>query len=177
LAVLLIERESLEYTQHAAANIRDVPWPEVRIWCVYAKSDSVSPEYQRKLQQLLLSSPTSEAKLWAANWHAQHGSVELAEDCYYAAMTSGQFWDSLDAADKLIQSPRYRPQALNHLLGVVTDSESFVSRAAFTLMSTFGLEKELNQVFLDCKKKNADPAARRLLVARLTDAISNDSTR
>ncbi|HEX5104983.1 MAG TPA: hypothetical protein VFV87_14285, partial [Pirellulaceae bacterium] len=170
LAVLLIERESLEYAEHAAARIHEVPWPEVRIWRIYAKSDSLSAEYRRKIQQLLLASPTSEAKLWAAKWHIQQGNEELAEDCYYSAMTNGLFWDALDAADKLVKSPRYRHDALHHLLAAVAESESFVSRAAFTLMTELGLKDELKQLLADCKMKNADPTVRRALVERLADA-------
>lgn len=62
LAEMLITKESLDYYEFARDNIASVPWPEVRVWAVRQKQDSLSPDYRRKLLGLLLASPTSEAR-------------------------------------------------------------------------------------------------------------------
>src|SRR6476646_653010 len=112
LAWLLITKESPEYLDFAKEHVIDVRWPEVRIWRVRALDESLSDPYRARLRELILESPTSEAKLSAASWHRKRGDIQKAEDCFYAAMNHGEFWDSLDAAVDLLDSSRYRDAAI-----------------------------------------------------------------
>ncbi len=84
--------------------------------------------YRQNLLDLILASPTSEAKLFAGRWYRNQGNIAESEDAYHTAMTTGRFWDALDAANELIETDRYHADAVQHLLSVVRDSEYFTPR-------------------------------------------------
>jgi hypothetical protein len=168
LAWMLITNESVEYYEFARVNIDSIPWPEVRIWVSRRNQGSLSPEYRKKLLQLVLASPTSEGKLAAARWYRQQNRIEESEDAYYSAMTTGLFWDALDSADKLLDSVRYRGDAIHHLLSVVRDSKRFHSRAALSLLNAFGVADELKSLVDACEREGPDGPNRRMLVERIT---------
>jgi hypothetical protein len=152
LAYLLITKQSSDYLTDAQKNIETVPWPEVRIWRGQVNSDSSLPEeYRTKLKELLLASPTSEAKLWSASWHKNRGENDEAEDCLNSAMMNGLFWDALDAADLLLESTRYRDAAIEHHLQVLRNGEIFTPRAARSLVKTLNAGEELKVLCDECK--------------------------
>jgi hypothetical protein len=164
LAYLLITKQSLDYVADALKNIETVPWPEVRIWRGQVNSDSSLPEeYRTKLKELLLASPTSEAKLWAARWHEKRGEKDEAEDCLNSAMKNGLFWDALDAADLLLESPRYRGAAIEHHLQVLRDKDAFSWRAAKSLVKTLNAGEELNTLCDECKSSKWSDKHHRLV--------------
>jgi len=166
LAYLLITKQSSDYLADARENIENVPWPEVRIWRVQVNSDSSLPEgYRTKLKELLLASPTSEAKLWSASWHKHRGEDKEAEDCLNAAMNNGQFWDSLDAADLLLESPRYREAAIEHHLQVLRNEDNFTRRVAKSLIKALNAGEELNSLCDECKSSVWSDKCRRLVEA------------
>jgi hypothetical protein len=168
LAWLLITRESPDYVAFAQQNINAVPWPEVRVWRFRYNDKALTPKYRDRILELLLLSPTSEAQLFAAHWYHGLGNLEESEDCYYAAMNNGEFWDALDAADALVNSTRYHQDAVNHLLSVVRDTD--VSRAAYSLLDLYHVRQELAPLVEACEK---DPGgtSRKRLVERLTQII------
>ena len=174
LAWMLITNESPEYYQLAKQEIDSVPWPEVRIWAVRRKQESLSPEYRKRLLDLVLTSPTSEAKLAAARWYRKQGKITESEDAYHAAMTNGLFWDALDAADQLLESERYHDDAVNHLLSVVRDSEHFTHRAAFSLLKLYDARDELEALLESCRKEPKDGPNRKSLVDKLTQLVEKD---
>ena len=164
LAYLLITKQSPDYLADAQKNIETVPWPEVRIWRVQVNSDSSLPaEYRTKLKELLLASPTSEAKLWAAHWHEKRGEKDAAEDCLNSAMTNGLFWDALDAADLLLESPRYRDAAIAHHLRVLRNGEIFTPRAARSLVRTLNASEEIKDLCDECKSSKWSDKHHRLV--------------
>lgn len=174
LAWMLITNESTEYSQFARQNVSSVPWPEVRIWAARRNQESLSPDYRQKLLDLIIASPTSEARLAAARWYRKQGKIAESEDAYHAAMTNGLFWDALDAADQLLESERYHSDAVNHLLSVVRDSEHFTGRAAFSLMTLYDVRDELNPLVDTCRKEPKDGPNRKLLVDKLTQLVEKD---
>jgi hypothetical protein len=174
LAWMLITNESTEYSRFARQNVDSVPWPEVRIWAVRLNQESLSPEYRQELLNLILASPTSEAKLVAARWYRKQGKIPESEDAYHAAMTNGLFWDALDAADQLLESERFHNDAVNHLLSVVRDSEHFTGRAAFSLLNLYDVRDELNLLVDTCRKEPKDGPNRKLLVDKLTQLVEKD---
>jgi len=174
LAWMLITKESLDYYEFAKNNVASVPWPEVRIWAIREKRESLSSDYRRKLLDLLLASPTSEAKLVVARWYHKQGKVNESEDAYYAAMTNGLFWDALDAADELLESERYCDEAVSHLISVVRDSEHFVSRAAYSLANLHDAREDLEPLVKSCDKEPPDSPSRQRLVAKLKELVDND---
>ncbi|MBC8872677.1 MAG: DNA alkylation repair protein [Planctomycetes bacterium] len=174
LAWMLITNESPEYYQLAKQNIDFVPWPEARIWAVRRKQESLSPEYRKKLLDLVLASPTSEAKLAAARWYRKQGKITESEDAYQAAMTNGLFWDALDAADQLLESERYHDDAVYHLLSVVRDSRPFTGRAAFSLLKLYDVREELEPLVESCRKEPNDGPNRKSLVDKLTQLVEKD---
>lgn len=174
LAWMLITNESPQYYQLAKQNIDSVPWPEVRIWAVRRKKESLSPEYREKLLDLVLASPTSEAKLAAARWYHKQGRITESEDAYHAAMTNGLFWHALDAADQLLESERYHDDAVHHLLSVVRDSGHFIARAAFSLLRLYDVRKELEPLVESCREEPKDGPNRKSLVDKLTQLVEKD---
>lgn len=174
LAWMLITNESTEYSQFARQNVSSVPWPEVRIWAARRNQESLSPDYRQKLLDLIIASPTSEARLAAARWYRKQGKIAESEDAYHAATTNGLFWDALDAADQLLESERYHSDAVNHLLSVVRDSEHFTGRAAFSLMTLYDVRDELNPLVDTCRKEPKDGPNRKLLVDKLTQLVEKD---
>ncbi len=171
LAWMLITNESTEYFHFANQNVDSVPWPEVRIWSVRRKQESLSPEYRKRLLDLILASPTSEGKLVAARWYREQGKMTESEDVYHAAMTNGVFWDALDAADQLVESERYHDDAVDHLLSVVRDSKQFTCRAAFSLLNLYDVREELEPLVESCRKEPKDGPNRKLLVDKLTQLV------
>ena len=174
LAWMLITRESTEYYDFAKQNIADVPWPEVRIWKIRWRDESLSPEYQAKLLELLLASPTSEGKLAAARWYAKQGETAKSEDAFHAAMGGAGFWDRLDAADQLLKSDRYRDAAIAHHLAVVQDSKYFTPRAAVSLLDLYGVWEEHKPLLEACRKEPKDGPNRKLLVGKLSALIEKN---
>lgn len=174
LAWMLITNQSTEYSQFASQNVDSVPWPEVRIWVSRRNQESLSPDYRQKLLDLILASPTSEAKLVAARWYLKQGKIAESEDAYHAAMTNGLFWDALDAADQLLESERYHNDAVNHLLLVVRDSEDFTGRAAYSLMNLYDVRDELNPLVDSCRNEPNDGPNRKRLVDKLTQLVEKD---
>lgn len=174
LAWMLITKQSTEYTQFASQNIDYVPWPEVRIWISRRNQESLSPDYRQKLLDLILASPTSEAKLSAARWCHKQGKIAESEDAYHAAMTNGLFWDALDAADQLLESERYHNDAVNHLLSLVRDSEDFFVRAAYSLLDLYDVREEMNPLVDRCIKEPREGPNRKLLVDKLTKLVEKD---
>lgn len=171
---MLITQESLEYYEFAKQNIANVPWPEVRIWKIRRRDESLSPEYQAKLLELLLASPTSEGKLAAARWYAEQGETAKSEDAFHVAMNGAGFWDRLDAADQLLKSDRYRDAAIAHHLAVVQGSKYFTPRAAVSLLDLYGVWEEHKPLLEACRKEPADGPNRTQLVALLTELIKQD---
>jgi hypothetical protein len=174
LSWMLITNESPEYYEFAKQEIVSVPWPEVRIWAIRRKQESLSPEYREKLLDLVLTSPTSEAKLAAARWYRKQGKVTEFEDSYHAAMVNGLFWDALDAADQLLESKRYHNDAVDHLLAVVRDSEHFTGRAAFSLLTEYDIREELEPLVDSCRKEPKNGPNRQSLVDKLTKLVEKD---
>ena len=174
LAWMLITNESTEYSEFVSQNVDSVPWPEVRIWAARRNQESLTPDYRQKLLDLILASPTSEAKLVAARWYRKQGKTAESEDAYHAAMTNGLFWDALDAADELIQSERYHDDAVDHLLSVVRDSEHFTGRAAFSLLNLYDVRDELDPLVDACRKEAKDGPNRELLVDKMTQLAEKD---
>lgn len=174
LAWMLITNQSTEYSQFASQNVDSVPWPEVRIWVSRRNQESLSPDYRQKLLDLILASPTSEAKLVAARWYLKQGKIAESEDAYHAAMTNGLFWDALDAADQLLESERYHNDAVNHLLSVVRDSEHFTGRAAYSLLNLYDVRDELNPLVDGCRNEPKDGPNRKRLVDKLTQLVEKD---
>lgn len=175
LAWMLITNESTEYLQFASQHVDSVPWPEVRIWVVRRNEESLAPEYRKRLLALVLASPTSEAKLASARWYRKQGKIAESEDAYHAAMTNGLFWDALDAADQLLESERYRDDAVAHLLSVVRDSEEFPSRAASSLLKLYDVRAELEPLVDSCRKESKGGPNRKLLVDKLTQLVEDDA--
>jgi len=174
LAWMLITKESLDYYEFAKNNVASVPWPEVRVWAIRRKRESLSSDYRERLLDLLLASPTSEAKLVVARWHHKQGKIKESEDAYYAAMTNGLFWDALDAADELVKSERYYDEAVSHLFSVVRDSEHFVSRAAYTLIILYDAREDLEPLVRSCDKEPPASPNRKKLVAKLSELVDNN---
>jgi len=167
LAWLLISRESDEYCACAKSDIEHVSWPEVRIWSVRFRDEKLSPAYREKLFDLLLASPTSEAKLAVARWHSRHGRSAEAAEAYFAALAGGEYWDALDAADALLDSERYSAAAVSHLIAAVRESEPFISRPANTLLRRFGVEEESRAMLKRCQSERGAGPNRKALVERL----------
>ncbi|MCG8584238.1 MAG: hypothetical protein MI757_05950 [Pirellulales bacterium] len=173
LAWLLISDESIDYYDLAKQSIDTVQWPEVRIWIVRQDQESLSPNYRKKLLELILASPTSEAKLFAARWHHKQGNVTESESAYHSAMSSGLFWDALDAADQLLESETYQDAAVDHLLSVVSESEHFTSRAAMSLLILFDAREGLEPLVDSCRDERKGGPNRRLLIDKLTKLVEN----
>jgi len=174
LAWMLISRESAAYYAYAKRNVDKVPWAEVRIWAVRYREDTLSPAYREKLIDLLVASPTSEAKLTVARWHRQNGRIAESEDAWYAAMTGESFWDSLDAADALIDSERYSDAAVRQLFAAVRDTDFFLSRAANSIVKLYAAEDELGVLVGSCESESQDGPNRKLLVERLAELIDRE---
>jgi hypothetical protein len=174
LAWMLITRESLDYYEFAKSNIDSVPWPEVRIWRDRCKEHSLSREYRDRLLDLLLASPTSEAKLFAGHWYEEQGKTEESEGALHAAMNNGLFWDALDAADLLVDSERYHDDAVNHLLAVVRDAEYFTPRAAFSIAELYRVREELQPLVESCCDEPPNGPNRKKLVARLQQLVGEE---
>lgn len=174
LAWMLISNESPRYYEFAQTSVASVPWPEVRIWIFRRKDPSLSEEYRQRLLDLVLASPTSEAKLAAGRWYRRQGRLTESEDAYYDALKNGLFWDALDAADELLQSERYRADAVRGLLGVVRDTKSFVPRAAASLVRLYGAEEELQPLVDACVQSPQDERQRAALVKRLKLLVEQD---
>jgi len=174
LAWMLITNESIQYCQFTKRNVDSVPWPEVRIWQVRRNHTCLSPDYRERLLDLVLASPTSEARLHAARWYRKQGKITESEDAFSAAMTNGLFWDALDAADQLIETERYHDDAVNHLLSVVRDSEPFTYRAATSLLKLYGVREELEPLVDSCWEEPKDGPNRESLVDKLTKLVEKD---
>lgn len=174
LAWMLISDEAPQYYDFAKANVTSIPWPEVRIWVIRRNDESLSDAYRQRLLDLVLASSTSEAKLAAGRWYRQRGRLAESEDAFFEAMTRGLFWDALDAADELIDSERYHPAAIWHLLAVVRDPRPFPPRAATSLARYYGVEKELQPLVDLCVENPRDEKQQAALVERLTLVIEND---
>lgn len=174
LAWMLITNESTEYTQFANQNVNSVPWPEVRIWAARRNQESLSPDYRKKLFDLILASPTSDAKLFAARWYRKQGKIAESEDAYHVAMTNGLFWDALDAANQLLESERYHDDAVDHLLSVVRDSKHFTGGAAHSLLDLYDVREELEPLVESCRNEPRDGPNRKLLVDKLTQLVEKD---
>ena len=177
LAWMLITNESTEYYQWVKQNIDTVPWPEVRIWRDRHSDDSLSSEYREKLLDVLLQSPTSEAKLFVGRWYLEQGKLAESEDAYHSAMTEGLFWDALDAADQLVESERYHLDAVTHLLTVVRDTDWFIWRASISLLDVYEVREELGPLVESCRKEPKDGPHRQELIAKLTRLVENDRQR
>lgn len=174
LAWMLISKESPQYFSFARKSVNTIPWPEVRVWAFRSDDEQLSQDTRDKLRELLLASPTSEAKLCCARRYLAQGKLKEAEDAFYDAMNNGLFWDSLDAADALRDSDRYRHDAARHLLKVVRESEHFTQRAAQSLLSIYGLREELKPLVKACEKEQRDGKNRKALVARLSPLVDVD---
>jgi hypothetical protein len=174
LAWLLISDESADYIEFAKTNIASVPWPEVRIVAYRRRDNSLSLDYRQDLLDLILASPTSEAKLVAGRWYRSQGQIAESEDAYHTAMTTGLFWDALDAADELVETDRYHADAVKHLLSAVRDFEFFTPRAAKSLLRLYNVEEELQPLAGSCVKERKGGPNRKKLVDRLTELVDKD---
>ena len=99
LAWMLITNESTEYVQFARQNVDSIPWPEVRIWVDRRNQESLSPDYREKLLNLILASPTSEAKLAAARWYRKQGKITESVKCFIRSGTKR--WGFKGRGDRL----------------------------------------------------------------------------
>lgn len=167
VAWMLITNESPEYMEFAEQHVAAIPWPEVRVWKIRRGQESLSPAYREKLLQLILSSPTSEARLAAGKWYHEAGKFAESEDAYLAAMKNGLFWDALDAADQLLASERYQADAVDHLISVVRDSKNFTPRAANSLLQHYDVREKLQPLVDSCRREPKDGPNRKLLVEAL----------
>jgi hypothetical protein len=174
LAWLLISDESPDYIEFAVANTHSIPWPEVRIWVHRRVEKGLSADYRQSLLKLVLASPTSEARLAAGRWYRAQGKIAESEDAYYAAMTTGLFWDALDAADELIDSDRYHADAVKHFLSVLRDAEYFTPRAAGSLLRLYRVCDELRPLVDACERDAKDVASRKALLEELTRLVERD---
>lgn len=174
LAWLLISDESPDYIEYAKTNIHSFLWPEVRIWVHRRVDETLSEDYRRNLLELILASPTSEAKLAAGRYHRARGQIAEAEDAYCAAMKNGLFWDALDAADALIDSDRYHADAVRHHLSVLRDAEYFTARAAGSLLRLYHVGEQLQPLVDACEREAKDGANRKALVGKLTKLVEED---
>jgi hypothetical protein len=171
LAWLLISDESPEYYRFVQRNIESACWLEARVWASRIKKETVSPEYRERLLELLQASPTAEAKLAVALWHDRHDRRTEAEDAYYVALTSGSFWHALPAAKELLESDRYRSEAVDQLLLMVREADVFQSGPAYSLLDHYNMREELVPLVERCASEPKNKEVRVELVEKLTELV------
>lgn len=164
IACLLIDRESHPYFDYCRENVADIPWPEVRIWRMRVNDKALTAATRGEILELLLSSPTSEAKLFAGRWYREQSRLEESEDAYFDAMSNGLFRDALDAADQLLDCPRYRADAIRHHVIVLKEGEHFTWRSAASLVRVYKLEGELKPLLEAAKTERGFGPKRKELV-------------
>lgn len=175
LAWLLISEESRGYYEFAKQKIESVSWCEVRVWVARRKDSSLSADYRALLLDLMLSSPSSEGRLHAGHWYSEQGRLEEAEDAYFDAMRNGLYWDSLDAAHKLMDSERYHADVVTHYLSIVRQMEVPSDlRAIGGLMYYYEAQDELQPLIDAWRDDPKNKTARAKLLKRLTELVETD---
>ncbi len=172
LAWLLISRESTHYLEFARNHIETISWCEVRVWQVRRRDESLTEEYRQRLLELILMSPTSEARLAAAEWYTTQGRRAEAEEAWFAAMQSGFVMDAMDAAIQLLKSDRYEYEAALHLLNMIRESNPlFVEGIAPILLDHYAARETLGPLVARCRTQAPGTPDRRLLVDQLGELI------
>ncbi|MFI5378392.1 MAG: hypothetical protein ACHRHE_03725 [Tepidisphaerales bacterium] len=166
LAYLLLSRESSAYCSFADEHLREIPWPEVRIWRAMQSRERVSKAYGERLLKLVLTSPTSEGQLFAGRWYAEHDDPAKSEAAYLAVIALGPSFDAWDAAASLTRAPGQRSMALQYLLTEVRTEENW-EPAAYRLLNALKVRKELEP--LVTKEKRSE------LLAILTSLVARDA--
>ena len=169
LAWMLVTRESIDYYELAKEDVPSIPRFEVRIWRARYYRSSLSAEYRERLLELLLASPTCEAKLFAGRWFKEHGRARESEDAYYAILRNGQSSDALTAAERLMGTARYHDAAVNHLFTVVRKSKHFSARAAYSLLKAYSMRQELAPLVRSCERERPGGPNRTALVKKLSE--------
>lgn len=168
LAWLLITQESTAYVDFARRRIGTTPWQEARIWRCRFRDRSLSDSYRAQLRDLLLNAPNSEARTFAAAWHASKGDRLRFEDASYDVMRQDVSWDAVDAAHDLRFSTRYREAAARRLLQLLSRRETFDPDAARRLFDFYGTRDELRDLRL------SPISHRRATVIRLQSLIESE---
>ena len=175
LAWLLISEESPEYLASASRHIKDIHWPEVRIWIHRQSDDSLSLACRAKLHELILRSPTTEGRLSAGRWYLRQGRKQQAESAFLDVLQQGPSFVSLDAAMALADSPRYRETAIEHLLSTVKSPYFAVENLAARRLGSLLNKTDAITPVVRSYELSPTPRNREALVKKLEELVRQDA--